>query len=204
MGNGLLYMNSDATNLYIGFDPGADLNDNVVIFLDSRSGGFTDAQMNDVSDPGRNLSSNLTRDVDDIMPIGADFSVVIGDFGIVVFELNAGNSSGHLGFVDFVDTNPDTNSSTLFREVSIPLSTLGNPSLVDFFTIYGSDDNFISNEGIPNPNIANNPGYDNNANGGGPVTWANYDRFVVVPEPASLTLFGLGALAICRRRRRSI
>ncbi len=64
LGGGALYFQSDASNLYIGFQPGNSLNDNVVIHLDTRAGGFTDAQMNDTADPGRNLLSNLTRDVD--------------------------------------------------------------------------------------------------------------------------------------------
>src|SRR5688500_13016255 len=64
LGAGTLYMDVDATNLYIGFDPGASLNDNVVLHLDTQSGGFTDAAMNDTADPGRNLLTNLTRDVD--------------------------------------------------------------------------------------------------------------------------------------------
>ena len=37
LGSGTLYFQSDATNLYIGFQPGNQLNDNVVIHLDTRA-----------------------------------------------------------------------------------------------------------------------------------------------------------------------
>ena len=46
----------------------------------------------------------------------------------------------------------------------------------------------MSNESVP-PDAFNggaNPGFDN---GGSPVVHANYDQFVIVPEPSSLALF---------------
>lgn len=39
VGNGRLYMDSDATNLYIGFQAGGDLNDLVTILLDTHRAG---------------------------------------------------------------------------------------------------------------------------------------------------------------------
>ncbi len=205
VGGGALYMNSDNANLYIGFDPGNNLNDNAVILLDTRAGGFTDAQMNDTADPGRNLSSNLTRDVNDTFPAGVlpDFSVVIGQFGIVVFELNAGNTPGHLAFVAF-DGTFNGNNPNLVREIALPLGSVGLASgvasNVDFFVAYGSDTNFMSNESIPGMplNAGGNPGFDN---GGNPVDWPNFDRFITAPEPAALALVGVGGLMMFRRRR---
>src|SRR5205809_427238 len=90
VGNGALYMDSDGVNLYIGFAPGNNLNDNVVIHLDTKPGGFTDATMNDTADPGRNLLTNLTRDVDDPWDLLPDYGVVAGQFGEVSFELTGG------------------------------------------------------------------------------------------------------------------
>ncbi len=204
VGGGTLYMNSDATNLYIGFQPGNNLNDNAVIWLDTRAGGFFDADMNDVADPGRNLLSNATRDVNDAFPLAADFGVVIGGFGIVVFELNAGNSSGHLAFLQF-DGTFSGNNPALAREIAIPLASLaltgGVASPVNFWAGYGSDTNFMSNESIPAQpfNAGGNPGFDN---GGNELAWPDYDQFVTVPEPASALLLMAGGLLTLRRRLR--
>jgi hypothetical protein len=196
VGNGTLYMESDATNLYVGFQPGASLNDNVVIHLDTKAGGFTDATMSDTTDPGRNLLTNLTRDVDDPFPAGIlpDYGMVFFQNGEVSFELTGGS----LTFI-----GPFDGANSQVREMAIPLSTIGNPSAISFFVSYGSNTNFMSNESIPAEafNALGNPGFDNASNGGVPVIHANYDQFLV-PEPASLGLISLSGLFMRRCRRR--
>lgn len=184
LGNGGLFMDYGAGNLNIGFNPGGSLNDNVVILIDSRSGGFTDAMMNDTGDPGRNLSTNLTRDVDDqfFSSFLPDYSVVIGSFGIVVFEL----TSGSLNFLQFDGTFTGNNQS-LAREIAISRGSLslGAPNAgFDFIVGYGSDSNYMSNEGVPGQGFASggNLGWDN---GGNAVMWNAYDHFDAVPEPAT-------------------
>ena len=198
LGNGLLYMNSDATNLYVGFQPGNDLNDNVAILLDTRAGGFTDADMNDNADGGRRASSQQTLNADDAYSILPDFSIVIGSFGIVSFELAAGGD-GSLIFIDYNGTFTG-NDKNLFREYTIPLASIGSGSgsNIDFFAAYVSDSGFNSNESIPAYDALNsggNPGFDGPSAG-----YGNYDRFVTVPEPSALALLALGLIGIARRR----
>jgi hypothetical protein len=202
LGSGTVYFQSDATNLYFGFQPGNNVQDNVVVHLDTRAGGFTDADMNDTADPGRNLLSNLTRDVDDPFPTGfvPDYGLVVGGFGMVLFELNAGNTPGHLIFKQF-DGTFTGNNPALAREIAIPKANLGNPAgAINFLASYGSDTNFMSNESIPAEvfNAGGNPGFDN---GGSPVLRENYDQFNMIPEPSSLTLLAIGALGFLLRRR---
>lgn len=194
VGNGRIYMDSDATNLYIGFQAGNGINDLVTILLDTRAGGFTDAGMNDNGDGGRRASTQQSINADDQYAAGflPDFSVVIGNFGTVFFELTA--DPNPINFFDF-----DGTTSQPFREYSIPLATLGlsGGSNVDFFVAYIGDSGYGSNESIPaGPiNASDNPGFSDVSAG-----YATYDRFVV-PAPGAAAVLGLGGLMASRRRR---
>lgn len=200
LGAGRLFMDSNASNLFIGFQPGNALNDNVAIFINSRGGGFTDADMNDTADGGRNVSSNLSRDSNDIFPAGflPDYTIIIGSFGIVTFELTAGNTPGHLNFLDYngMFTGNDPN---LAREYTLPLSTLSISGGLDFFVAYCSDSGYLSDETIPGQPFTGggNPGF----GGAGDIHWSNFDRFNVVPAPGAGVLLGIGGLIAARRRR---
>ncbi|MEA2709545.1 MAG: hypothetical protein QOF78_2146 [Phycisphaerales bacterium] len=197
VGLGTLYLDSDGVNLYLGFQPGSNVNDNFIIHLDSRTGGYTDAQMNDTADPGRNLLTNLTRDVDDPFAILPDFGIVMGGFGQVSFEL----TTGSLNFLGF-ENDQAGNSPALAREFEISLATLGNPTSIDFFVSYGADNNYMSNESMPVEafNAGANPGFDNNGTFS-PVVRTNYNQFNV-PEPTSMAIAAVGALILSSRSRR--
>ncbi len=196
VGNGRLYMDSDATNLYIGFQPGADLNDLVTILLDTRSGGFTDATMNDGSDGGRRASSNLAGNADDAFDPNflPDFSVVMASWGTVSFELTGGS----LNFLNY-DGTFTGNSASQFREFAIPLATLGlsGGGNVDFIVGYIADSGYGSNESMPggSMNAGGNIG-DGTVSAGYP----DFHRFVV-PTPGALALTGVAGLVLARRRR---
>ncbi len=196
VGNGVLYMDSDASNLYIGFQMGAGLEDNIAaILLDTRAGGYTDAGMNDNGDGGRRASTQQSINADDQYAPGflPDFSVIIGGFGTVFFQLEADPSP--ITFLDF-----DGTGSQPFREYSIPLASLGLAagSNVDFFVAYIGDSGFGSNESIPaGPiNAGANPGFDTVSAG-----YTTFDRFTVVPAPGAAGLLAFGGLLAVRRRR---
>lgn len=200
VGAGALYLDFDAANLNVGFQAGANVNDLVVILIDSRAGGFTDAAMSDTADGGRAISTNLTRDSDDqfFSTFLPDYSIVIGNFGIVSFEL----TSGSLNFIDF--DGSFTGNAANFREYDIARTalSLGAPGAgFDFIVGYGSGDNFMSNESMPGQafNAGGNLGYGSQ---GGTVLWEHYDRFEAVPEPGTMLALGAGLAAFAARRRR--
>ncbi len=204
LGGGTMYFDSDATNLYIGLQVGGNLNDNVTILLDTRAGGFVDATMSDQADGGRRNSTELALNADDAFPAGflADYSIVIGSFGIVSFEL----TSGSLNFISYDGTF--SGNGTNFREFAIPLASIGSGANmnIDFFAAYVSDSGYASNESVPaSPALqANgNPGFGDGQFGGtiGTPGYENFDRFTTVPTPGALALLGLGGLVAGRRRR---
>lgn len=198
LGSGTLYLESDATNLYFGFQPGGTINNLVAVFLDTRAGGFSDdTGMYDVADGGRRVASQLSRDAQDNLPIEADFVLEFGNSFTNGFELTPGTMAapGSLNFF------APTSAAGAAREASIPLSFLGlsEGDTVDFFAVLISDSGFSSNEGLPDPGFGSNPGF-----GSGSVTWADHHQFIVaVPEvsPAVVLPF-VTAFGLARSRRR--
>lgn len=195
LGNGSIAFDaSSGTNLLISLTPGNALNDNVVIWLDTRNGGFKDSEMSDNADGGRRGSSNPILNGNLNFPGGmssyaagsgggtADFALVIGNFGAVLFELNGGS----LNFQIF-------NGGT---SMSIPLALLGNPGNVDWFAFYTADSAYASNESMPASGF--NAG--GNLEQTGNASFDNFNRYQI-PTPGAAALLGLGGLAMARRRR---
>jgi hypothetical protein len=168
-----------------------------VIRLDTRNGGVGDFEMNDTADGGRRASSSPAANALLNEPIGpwnyapgagggqSDFALGIGSFGAVLFELVPGTN---LNFVAF----------NAAQTITFPLSAIGSPNLIDWFSYYTSDSQFLSNETLPASPVFNsggNPGFNT-----GVFQLENFNRFLI-PSPGSLALLGLGGLAAARRRR---
>jgi len=199
-GSARVYMNSSATDLFVGFQPGATVNDVVTIYFNTKAGGFTDATMDDGSSSDRTVISELTGDPHDPFPFEADYAVTIWNAspGAFFYELK-GIGNTHQFISNAAINGPFAGTSTAFREFSLPLSTLGVSAggNVDFFVAYCSTSLINSNESIPAYSPLNSLG--NPGNGGPTAGYGAYDRFVVEnpctppsvdsgPTPASQTV----------------
>lgn len=196
LGGATIRMEATANNMYFGFNPNGGIFNNIVVLIDSKAGGFTDATMNDTSDGGR---AAVTRPIANGLLTGpsgfaADYAIVFGSFGSVSFELTGGS----LNFLTFKDTAGSVANN---RELSISRSTMGLTSAnfgFNWVAYMTSDTGYMSDEVMPGPAIAGgNPGFDNS------VTISNFNRFEAVPEPASMTALALGVAALARRRRKA-
>lgn len=158
-----LYMKSTATHLHVAFQPASTIGGNaVVVYFDTRPGGFTDLTMNDTAFSEPAVVTNLTRDSDDAFPFGADFAVLMSSGGCFLYELK----SGPLNYIPFGSGDTwNCNSPTGLREFRIPLAVIAADapnSTIGWFAALCSLDNYSSNETIPpiaEINNAGNPGY---------------------------------------------
>ena len=188
-----VYFNSDSSALQVGVRLGADLGgapsaDTVVIYLDTRSGGFTDATMSDTADDSRRAITELGSAGNETFPTGflADFAIAVNRFGVFAFELTGGS-------LNFLSGNTTAGSGQLasdFREIRIPYSNLGSFSPgnnVHFFVaLVNGQNSFLSNESIPpSPPLNNSPNPGNDQSG----TYSTYNRFTTY----SCTPPGIGA-----------
>lgn len=196
LGGGTFFFDADDTDLHIGFTPGGDLGANrVVLYFDTRQGGFTTSTMDDTGDASRYAISTLGQNGTELFPddFSADYAVVFADYGQASFELQ-GTGTPH-NFLNFEDDQSGSGSGTI--EFSMSLADLGMPTNLEFFAALVSFDGFLSSESFPMSTALNsggNPGFD------GDATFENTNLFVV-PEPTSAALLvGLGVLGLRRRR----
>lgn len=195
LGNSSISMDVVGTDLVINYAQSGNNNDNniVVLYLDTRPGGFTDAQMFDHLDDGRAAITDLTQNDNDLFPILPDFALAMDNFGTGVFELNA-------GILNFI--NPYFGG---VHTATIPLATLGNPVYIDFFAALVSRSNYGSNESLPYTTAGINQGGNPGFGGGNTNLYDNFNRFVThpIPEASAFMVWGLilATAGLIRRRR---
>ena len=189
LGPATLYVNSDPARLYLGFSNlgvvGND--DQYLIYLHTRPGGLQPdgIEMDDAGDAGRQNASILsslgteTVTYDDGSAEDPDVALVInnrttgsGGFS-ALFGLKPAGESHSL--VDHSSAGLGTTSV----EFSIPRTALGltNGLVVELVALEISATGFLSNEGLPDPGLPGNPGFNN----GGSITFSNFHRFVPGP-----------------------
>ncbi|HEY8240091.1 MAG TPA: PQQ-dependent sugar dehydrogenase, partial [Kiritimatiellia bacterium] len=155
-----------------------------VVYFHTRSGGYqpNGVDMSDASDDGRRNTSFLSTGGLETVTFNNGGPTNNPDFALAF--CNAGTSTG--GFTALFDlrgagtnhatvTHSRTGLGTPVVEFSVPLASLGigDGGDVDFAAVEISRTGFLSNEGLPNPNIGSNPGF------GGTNVYADFHRFTV-------------------------
>lgn len=214
LGSGSLAVSLSGSNVVFTATSGSGTWDNnIALWIDANpNAGLTDAQMNDISDPGRGVLSSPIRASNVNFPgtgatadntILPEYGIVFGGFGSVSFKL--GNNVAHTFDVFQAPT-------VATRSISIPFASLGitNPDAkpsFNFFAMFVSDSGYASNESLPAGSLqgTGNPGFGDGQFGGAATPQGgfgvnNFNQFVV-PEPSALSLLTLPGLFLARRRR---
>jgi hypothetical protein len=217
LGNGSLSITDDGTNVTFTLNNAGGFNGNdVVVYIDSVSGGFGDtSQFSDNGDGGRESVSGFNNGTNSngnplsrtiaTFPVGfgADYALEFenntfdGLFGLVA----GGNNS--LNFV--TGTSPSSTEVTNNGPyvVTFPLSDIGVSAGGSFSfdgtlistTAYRSNETIGASTTLPDTGAAPNAGFN------GSTIFSDADTYTAsVPEPASLGL--LGALTVLTGRRR--
>lgn len=156
VGGSTLDVSDDGTAISFAFARGASaLDNNVVIYIDSKAGGFSDTStLTDTADGGRRGASSQTTGANSPLvtfPTGftADYAVVFGNGFAVTFELVA--SGSHIA-VGTSTISPTGDNLAALHTVTTNFATLGITSNDNFkfVAIYTADSAYLSNETIGN------------------------------------------------------
>jgi hypothetical protein len=155
-----LYVNGDANNIYFGVAGNVQNNNRIVLFLDTKTGGYNNGNYGRTGAPQGvlNFNSNITFDAG----FEADYALVIGtnaamnNYFIDLFTL-AGTAAGGGGSNTFlgspngttIGAAPANSSQTAGFEITVSKTALGYLSsfgAIKVFTMYMSDGGFLSNQ----------------------------------------------------------
>jgi hypothetical protein len=210
------YATTSGSTLSLGIAGNVQDGNRIVVFIDSKAGGFNTGNFGRTGAPAgvSTFNSGSTFDTG----FNADYALVIGtnsahdNFFYDLFTLagtaaGGGGSNSYLGSPfdstgDSLAAAPANSDNTKGFELGLDLtSQLGyTTGDIKFFALYTSDGGFLNNKfltpaGSGDGNYGNGA-VDFSAAAPNPMT-------LVVPEPASLGLVGLAGLAGLRRRPRT-
>jgi hypothetical protein len=196
VGNGSLSVTDNGSVLNFQFNRGTsgNFNDALVIFIDSKSGGFsTTANFNDrgdglrraisgVSDSGRSTATFASG-------FTADYAIALNNGFAGVWQLAAGDNNS-LGFLTAAGLNPTGNNAASSYTFSVDLNTLGvvpnSGSELRFTSTFISESGFRSLESFNS--LTGTSGW--NA-----VSFSEFDSYLTaVPEPTTIALGIFGAV----------
>ncbi|MBX3427199.1 MAG: hypothetical protein KF688_16090 [Pirellulales bacterium] len=205
VGGSSLVITDDGVNVYFSFSRGGgNLNDALVLYLDTTAGGFSstssftdsgDGLRNAIS--GTNNSGGTRTTVNFATGMTADYAIAFdAGFG-GLWSLTSGGSHG---FVNSVGLSPTGNSGASTHTFSTSMASIGLvPGGAMRFvgtyistTAWRSDEAYGAGVGVGNPGDS------------GTISFTNFHTYTAVPEASSFLFAGaIAALAFSRRSARS-
>ena len=180
-------------------------NDVLVIYIDSLGGGFANTSgFGDGADGLRKAISGFdgaaNRSLMTFNGMLPDYAIALGpssdNFGGLWQLTNGGANS--LNFVSSVNLNPTGNNNSPAYTFDFNLSQIGiTPNSGATFALFGtyiSNTGFRSDETLPG-NAAGSQGYN-------PFIQTALASYTIVPEPSTLSLLGMGVMAVLFGSRR--
>jgi hypothetical protein len=217
VGTGSLSISDSAGGMTITLNRGAgSLNDDLVLYLDTQAGGFSDtSSFSDNGDGGRTAISgfnggNPSRTVDSFAAgFGADYAISIENGFIGVFGLaSGGNNSLNYLFGQGQSGNPNDPSYSITitaAQMSQIGLTAGSGQTFDFVGSLDSESAYRANETIgPSVTFPAN-GSDPNAGFNGSQVFTGDDAYTLVTAPdtgSTLLLLGTGLASLLVLGRR--
>jgi hypothetical protein len=212
VGNGNITISDSLSGMTITLNNSGGLGNDLVLYLDTQPGGFADtSQFSDNGDGGRTAisgfnSGNPSRALATFSAgFGADYAISIENSFIGVFGLAAGGNNSLNFLFGQSQSGPGPYSITMtpaqMNQIGL---TLGTGQTFYFVGSLISESAYRANETIgPSVTVPDGPGSAPNSGFNGTQTFTSDLAYMLVPEPATATLIGLGlaGASILRRRR---
>ena len=202
VGGSTLELSDDGTTISGTFTrgTGGDFNDILVMYIDSTLNGFgTTAGFTDAGDAHRIAISaydgTLRETLNFAAGFKADYAIALSPYYGGIWQLVDAGSHPWLGTLNVA---PLGDPATLAYAFDFTFSDIGMGAAGDFdFTVdyVKFSPATLSNEGMGWTEAGGNPG------NGGTYDFSGYATYTAIPEPATMSLLGAGALAMVLRRK---